>query len=383
MLEHEATTPAVALQRARRVVVKVGSAVLTANGAGLDAARIATLAGELFALGSERQVVLVSSGAVAAGFSKLGITSKRRGAALPLKQAAAAVGQSSMMWAYESAFAKFGIKVAQVLLTAEDLANRTRFLNARSTMGALLEHAVLPIVNENDTVAVSELKFGDNDNLAAMVCHLVDADLLIILSDIAGLYTKDPKRDRAARLIPVVARIDQEIEALAGGTLGVGTGGMSSKILAARKVTSRGLPMIITSGHGPRPLGAIGDNDFAGTLFLPKKKRVHGRKYWIANLATPRGTLMVDDGAHAALVTRGKSLLPSGITAVSGSFKVGDCVACVDSQNRTFARGLTRYASFDLMRVKGLKTSEVAAVIGHKDYDEVIHRDDLALLDQG
>jgi len=366
--------------RARRVVIKVGSAVLTAGGAGLDRGRIEALAADMAAVGEGRELVLVSSGAIAAGFAKLGLTHERKRAPLPLKQAAAAVGQSALMWAYESAFAQHDLKVAQVLLTADDLASRSRFLNARGTMAALLDQRVVPIVNENDTVAVDEIKFGDNDNLSAMITHLVDADLLIILSDIDGLYSADPKQHPDARLIPLVEKTSAEVEKLGGGASSVGTGGMRSKLMAARKVTQRGVPMVVASGRRERVLTELFAGVELGTLFLPQARRAESRKHWIAHIAAPRGTVRVDAGAVAALVQRQKSLLPGGVVAVDGSFKMGDCVTCVDPAGQAFARGLIRYSAAELGRIKGLKTSQIEGVLGYKDYDEVIHRDDLVLL---
>ncbi len=368
------------LGRARRVVVKVGSAVLTAAGAGLDRGRIEALAADIAALAASREVVLVSSGAIAAGFAKLGLAHERKRATLPLKQAAAAVGQSALMWTYESAFAPHGVKVAQVLLTADDLASRTRFLNARGTLAALLAHDVLPIVNENDTVAVDEIKFGDNDNLSAIVAHVIDADVLVVLSDVDGLYSSDPRRDPAARLVPFVERAGAETERVAGGASGVGTGGMRSKVLAARKVNARGVPMVVASGRRDHVLRDLFAGVELGTLFLPRPRPAASRKHWIASVATSRGSVTLDGGAVAALVDKKKSLLPGGVIAVTGSFKMGDCVTCVDPGGRAFARGLIRYSAADLVRIKGLKTSQIAAVLGRKDYDEVIHRDDLVLL---
>jgi glutamate 5-kinase len=374
-------TPRTLVTRARRVVVKVGSAVLTTEGLGLDRARIEALTSELATLkAAGRDVVLVSSGAIAAGFAKLGLSGSRRNASLPFKQAAAAVGQSALMWSYESAFSVHGIRVAQVLLTADDLASRPRFLNARSTMVALLDREVIPVVNENDTVAVEEIKFGDNDNLSAMVAHLVDADLLILLSDVEGLYSADPKHNPTARLVPVVERLSGSLAEAAGGASSVGTGGMRSKVSAARKLTARGVPVVIASGRRERVLGDLFDGREVGTIFLPQAHPSRGRKHWIAHIAAPRGSISVDAGALAALVSRGKSLLPGGVTAVSGSFRMGDCVTCLDPGGRPFARGLIRYSASDLTRIKGLRTSQIALVLGRKDYDEVIHRDDLALL---
>jgi glutamate 5-kinase len=369
------------LSKARRVVIKVGSAVLTSSGGGLDQKRIEQLAKEIVSIMDERrEVVLVSSGAIAAGLAKLGLK-KTKGMPLPLKQAAAAVGQSGLMWIYEKTFGAHGKKVAQVLLTREDLSNRSRFLNARNTLHTLLEYGVIPIINENDTVAVDEIKFGDNDNLSGMVVQLTDADLLIILSDIDGLYTADPRLHPDARFIPVVEKITAEMERGAGDALsGVGTGGMRSKIMAAKKVGAYGVPLVILNGKKPGLLAALFDGRETGTLFLPRLEKMDSRKHWIAYTAASKGGIVVDDGGRDALVHKGKSLLPGGVVSVEGTFKVGDCVNCLDLRGSVFARGLTKYSSLDLDRIRGLKTSQIEPVLGHKDYDEVIHRDDLVIL---
>ncbi len=369
------------ISKSKRVVIKVGSAVLTGSGEGLDQKRMEQLAAEIsIIMDQRREVILVSSGAIAAGLAKLGLK-KTRGMPLPLKQAAAAVGQSGLMWMYEKTFGKHGKKVAQVLLTREDLSNRTRFLNARNTLHTLLEHGVTPVINENDTVAVDEIKFGDNDSLSGMVVHLVDADLLVILSDIDGLYTADPRLDPDAEFIPVVEKITAETERGAGGALtDVGTGGMRSKIMTAKKVGAFGAPMVIVNGRKNRVLQSLFEGKDVGTLFLPKADKDRSRKHWIAYTACSSGGVVVDDGGREALVNKGKSLLPGGIVSVEGNFKAGDCVNCSDLKGNVFARGLTKYSSFDLEKIKGIKTSEIERVLGHKDYDEVIHRDDLVIL---
>lgn len=366
---------------ARRVVIKIGSSVLTDKGAGLDQKRVEHIASEVSSiLKGRRQVIVVSSGAIAAGLAKLGIK-KTRGMPLPTKQAAAAVGQSSLMWMYEKTFGAHGRKVAQVLLTREDLSNRTRFLNARNTFQTLLEYDVIPIVNENDTVAVDEIRFGDNDNLSAMVVHLVDADMLVILSDVDGLYTADPRLDPGARLLPLVEKITSEMERAAGDAVsGVGTGGMRSKIMTAKKVSAYGTPLVIVNGRTAGILSALFEGREVGTLFLPKSRPKRSRKHWIAYIACTTGGLVVDDGGRDALVNKGRSLLPSGVVKIEGRFKAGECVSCMDIKGNTFARGLTKYSSEDLEKIKGLKTSEIERVLGHKDYDEVIHRDDLVIL---
>lgn len=367
--------------KAKRVVIKVGSAVLTGAGEGLDQKRIEQLAGEISEVMDQgHEVILVSSGAIAAGLAKLGLK-RTKGMPLPLKQAAAAVGQSGLMWMYEKTFGAHGKKVAQVLLTREDLANRARFLNARNTVHTLLEYGVVPIINENDTVAVDEIKFGDNDNLSGMVVHLADAELLVILSDIEGLYTADPRLDPSAEFIPVVEKITAEMERSAGDALtDIGTGGMRSKIMTAKKVGAYGVPMVIVNGRTQGVLCALFEGKDAGTVFLPKTEKNRSRQHWIAYTACSHGGVVVDDGGRDALENKGKSLLPGGIVRVEGSFKAGDCVNCSDNKGNVFARGLTKYSSADLEQIKGLKTSQIASVLGHKDYDEVIHRDDLVIL---
>jgi glutamate 5-kinase len=366
--------------KAHRIVIKVGSAVLTNDDLGLDQDRIGRLASDMASIMDQgREAILVSSGAIAAGLAKLGLK-RSRGMPLSLKQAAAAVGQSSLMWAYEKAFAASGRRVAQVLLTREDLSNRTRFLNARNTLRALLDHGVIPVINENDTVSVDEIKFGDNDNLSGMVTHLADADLLVILTDIDGLYTADPKIDPAAELIPLVEKITAEMERGAGDArTPTGTGGMRSKLMTARKVGAYGAPTAIVNGRKNGALPALFEGVETGTLFLPRDRKPHSRKHWIAYTVRAAGTITVDDGCRDALVHKGRSLLPGGIVKVEGAFRRGDCVVCADVRGTVFARGLSKYSASDLDRIKGLKTSQIAAVLGHKDYDEVIHRDDLAL----
>ncbi len=367
--------------KSRRVVIKVGSAVLTNIEEGLDQDRIERLAADISSIsGQGREVIIVSSGAIAAGLAKLGLK-KKKNMPLSLKQAAAALGQSGLMWAYEKTFAEHGRKVAQVLLTREDLSNRTRFLNARNTLQTLLDYDVIPIINENDTVAVDEIKFGDNDNLSGMVAHLADADLLVILSDIDGLYTADPKLDPGAKLIPLVEKITADVERVAGDAqTGIGTGGMRSKIMTAKKVGAIGVPMAIVNGRKNGILFALFEGREAGTLFLPRPEKLESRKHWIAYTVCTSGRLVVDNGARDALLQKGKSLLPGGIVKVEGMFKIGDCVSCADLAGKEFARGLAKYSSTDLDRIKGLKTSQIASVLGHKDYDEVIHRDDLVIL---
>ena len=368
------------IKDAKRIVLKVGSRLVAAKECGLNTERIDRFARELAALkAQDREILMVSSGAIACGIEKLGL--KEYPKSLPLKQAAAAVGQSRLMWAYEKAFEKVGLKVAQVLLTRDDLTNRPRFLNARHTLTALLQFGVVPIINENDTVAVDEIRFGDNDSLAGMVAHLVDADLLVILSDVGGLYTEDPRHNPEATLIPLVTDVTADIERRAGGTSSFeGTGGMQTKVLAAKKAATYGVATAIVNGEHPGQLTALFHCHAVGTFFLPKDQRLTSRKHWIGYTVKTKGRLTLDDGAVEALTRKGKSLLPSGITAVHGNFESGDAVACTDRAGGEFAKGLVNYGSEAIAKIKGLKSSDIQKTLGYKDYDEVIHRDNLVIL---
>ena len=369
-----------ALPKVKRLVVKVGSGLISAPGQGLLPDRIGALADELAALAKDgREVVVVSSGAIASGMARLGLTQRPR--SIPEKQAAAAVGQSALMWHYEQAFARHGIRVAQVLLTQEDISARPRYLNARNTLQVLLRFRVVPVVNENDTVAVEEIKVGDNDNLAALVAHLVDADLLVILTDVDGLYTGDPRVDPEARRLDTVDAVTEEIERLVWDADGqVSVGGMSTKLEAARKVTSSGIPMVIASGRVPGTLRRVLRGEPLGTYFVPRGDRLAGRKRWIAFAVPPQGRLTVDAGARSALVERGKSLLPSGVVEVEGEFHAGEVVSLSAADGKEFARGLTNYDAAELRKIQGAKTKDLEERLGYKSFDEVIHRDNLVLL---
>ncbi len=369
-----------ALPKVKRLVVKVGSGLISAPGQGLLPDRIGALADELAALAKDgREVVVVSSGAIASGMARLGLTQRPR--SIPEKQAAAAVGQSALMWHYEQAFARHGIRVAQVLVTQEDISARPRYLNARNTLQVLLRFRVVPVVNENDTVAVEEIKVGDNDNLAALVAHLVDADLLVILTDVDGLYTGDPRVDPEARRLETVDAVTEEIERLVWDADGqVSVGGMSTKLEAARKVTSSGIPMVIASGRVPGTLRRVLRGEPLGTYFVPRGDRLAGRKRWIAFAVPPQGRLTVDAGARSALVERGKSLLPSGVVEVEGEFHAGEVVSLSAADGKEFARGLTNYDAAELRKIQGAKTKDLEERLGYKSFDEVIHRDNLVLL---
>jgi glutamate 5-kinase len=366
------------LDGVRRVVVKVGSNVLAGPG-GLRAARVRAIAADVAGLvAGGRHLVLVSSGAVAAGATRLG--PRRPG--LEWRQAAAAVGQPSLMAAWARAFATHRRTAAQVLLTHADLADRRRYLNARHTLRTLLDLGVVPIVNENDTVAVEELNFGDNDNLSALTASLVEAELLVVLSDVAGVYTRDPRLDRRATRLSVAHADDPALTAVAGPSRsGVGTGGMASKLAAARIAAAAGIPTVIADGTKRRALARIFDPDAdAGTLLTADGDPLGHRKHWIAHTLRPQGTLHLDAGAERALAERGRSLLPSGVRRVEGRFGVGDCVRCVGPDAREVARGLVNYGDADLDRIKGAHTRDIERLLGYKGSDEVIHRDDLVVL---
>lgn len=363
---------------AKRVVVKVGSNVLTADhGLNLKAMRsIARQVGKLIETGLE--VILVSSGAMASGVKKVGLSA--RPDELPKRQAVAAVGQAGLMMEYEKAFGRHNLKVAQILLTSEDLSNRKRYLNARNTLNTLLAWRVVPIINENDTVWVEEIKLGDNDNLAAMITLLMDADLLINLTDIDGLFNRDPRIYPDAELITTVTRINQDTEKYAGEIPGaLGTGGMTSKIKAAKKVNSAGVPMVIARGDRPNILLKLFSGQKHGTFFIPQKQRLTSRKCWIAYSLKPKGIITIDEGAVKAILKNGKSLLPSGIVAVKNDFGSGAAVEFQNQRNESLGIGLVNYSSNDINKIKGLKSSRIKQVLGHKSYDEVIHRDNLAI----
>lgn len=363
----------------RRIVVKVGSNVLSGECGHVSEQYIAGLARQIAMLMRQgREVILVTSGAIAAGLSRMNMS--RRPRLLPQLQAAAAVGQSHLMQLYARQFREHGVEVAQILLTAEDLKARNRHLNARNTILTLLAGKIIPIINENDTVATEEIKFGDNDNLSALVANLVQADILIILTDTEGLMTVDPRRGKGS-LVREVACVGEEVEALAKGAGSErGTGGMASKLKAVKMVVCSGESAIIANGREKDVLVRLLDGEQLGTFFSPRGGKLECRKRWIAFFTKPRGKLVVDEGAAAALLDKGKSLLPSGLKEIAGEFKSGDTVSIVTLASREIARGLTNYSSAELQRIKGLKTGAIVDVLGYKDYDEVIHRDNLVLL---
>jgi len=366
------------LAHVKRVVIKIGSSVIS-NASGLDLDRLATLCDDVHQLRQRGyEVILVSSGAVAAGKADLGIHGKPK--TIPLKQAAAAIGQSRLMRAYKDALRQHGIKAGQVLLTRDDLANRRRYLNARNTLMTLLEYGVVPIINENDTVVVDEIRFGDNDNLSAMTTNLAEAQLLVILSDVDGLYDSDPRYNPDAKLISDVERLTPEIEAMAGVELTeFGTGGMTTKLKAAKRATLYGAGTAIVTGRTPHNLLYLFDGHELGTYFLPARDPMAARKHWIAFTKKPKGRLLLDDGAQKAVIERGKSLLPSGIHKIDGSFERGDAVRLCDLDGREFAKGVTNYNSAELCRLLGKKTKEIEAILGYQYGEEVVHRDNLVI----
>ena len=368
------------LTQAKRIVIKIGSSLIASRAEGLRPERIERLADELATLRARgRELLLVSSGAVVSGIRKLQL--KEYPKTLPVKQAAAAVGQSRLMWAYEKAFERLNVQVAQILLTHEDLADRRRFLNARNTLTTLIGFGIVPIINENDTVAVDEIRVGDNDTLASEVAHLADADLLVILSDVDGLYTEDPRKNPAATLIPFVPDITEDIERLAGASSTFeGTGGMTTKLRAAKKVAGYGISTLILNGGQPGLLPGVLTGETGGTVFLARERRLNSRKHWIAFTLRSHGQLHLDRGAVDALTARGKSLLASGILRISGQFDVGEAVSCLDPDGKEFAKGLVNFSSDLLGQIKGLKTAEIQEKIGLQEYEEVIHRDNLVLL---
>jgi len=368
------------LRRVRRVVIKIGSQILSSP-EGIEESRLRALVRELAALHDQKkEIVVVSSGAVAAGMTRLG--RKERPKSIPEKQALAAVGQIKLMALYERHFSKFDKSVAQVLLTHADLANRQRYINAKHTFQTLLELSIVPIVNENDTVAVEEMKFGDNDHLSALVATLLGADLLVILSDVEGVYDRDPRVFNDARLIPLIDDIKKAKGAINGmSQSALGTGGIATKVTAGEEAAAAGIPTIISSGLGARAVERVfAIEEQVGTLILPEQNRLTHRKHWIAYTLKPAGDVVVDAGAHEALVQKGRSLLPSGLKEVRGAFGVGECVRCLDGQGHEFARGLVNYSAQELNQIKGLHTSKIEKVLGYKAYDEIIHRDDLVVL---
>ncbi len=370
-----------ALKNARRIVVKVGTSTITYSNGKRNFSQIDRLARELSDLQNQgKEMILVTSGAVAVGVDRLGLPKKPD--TIPGKQAAAAVGQGVLMHTYEKFFADYGQVVAQVLLTKTESLDRHRYTNSRNTFMELLKQRVIPIVNENDVVALDELKIGDNDNMSALVAGITDADLVIILSDVDGLYTANPQTDPDAELVHTVTEITPEIEASAGGAGSLrGTGGMATKIQAAKAATSSGIHLVIASGTEKNAIPNILNGEEIGTLFVSRENRLQFRKRWLAFGARIMGSIIVDDGCARALHKAGGcSILPAGITGVEGNFEAGSTVSVKDAEGHELARGLVHYSNEELEKIKGCKSNEIQDVLGHKNYDEVIHRDDLVIL---
>jgi len=367
------------IAQARRLVVKVGSALVTRNGEGLAHDFIGDCARQISALHAQgREVLLVSSGAIAAGMQRLGW--KTRPHAMHDLQAAAAVGQMGLAQAYDTTFAGHGLKAAQILLTHDDLADRTRYLNARSTLQALLQLGVVPIINENDTVVTEEIKFGDNDTLGALVANLIEADALIILTDQKGLYSADPRIDPAATLIAEGRADDRSFEAMAGGAgSGISKGGMITKVRAAQRAARSGAHTLIVSGREPDSLLTAANGGAIGTLLYAAESPLNARKQWLADHLQLAGELTLDDGAVAAL-RAGRSLLPIGVKIVDGDFERGSAVRCCAPDGREIARGLINYSSSEARRIAGHPTQDVEELLGYIDGTELIHRDNLVLL---
>jgi len=366
------------LDGARRIVVKVGSNVLTAEN-GLNLKSIRSISAQICGLLADGlEVILVSSGAMASGIRKVGLS--RRPDEIPRRQAVAAVGQAGLIMAYEKAFATHKKKVAQILLINEDLANRQRYLNARNTLNTLLAWQIVPIINENDTVMTEEIQFGDNDMLAASITLLMDADILINLTDIDGLFNKNPRTHNDAVLLPVVTRIDKQIEKIASGIPGaLGRGGMQSKIKAAKRLNTAGVPMIIANGLKAGMLKKLFAGKDHGTFFIPRSEKLASRKRWIGFNLKPQGAVVIDDGAVAAILRRGKSLLSSGIVEVEGEFSVGAAVEFCNAAGEVLGIGLVNYSAADIRKIKGLKSNQIEKRLGTKPFDEVIHRDNLVI----
>lgn len=368
-----------ALYQARRWVIKIGSALLTDTRAGLNREAIAGWVDQMAALrGRGVEVLMVSSGAVAEGMQRLGW--RRRPSALYQLQAAAAVGQMGLVQAYESAFQRHGLHTAQVLLTHDDLRDRTRYLNARSTLRALLELGVVPVVNENDTVVTEEIRFGDNDTLAAMVTNLVEADLLVILTDQEGLYDRDPRRRPDARLVSEGRAGDAALLEMAGAGGALGRGGMVTKLRAAERAARSGATTVIAGGRLPDVLTRLAAGEPLGTVLWSASGRLAARKQWLAGQLQVRGRLVLDPGAVEVIVRGGRSLLPVGVRAVEGAFQRGDMVSCLDGDGREVARGLVNYSAQEARQIAGRRSEQIETILGYVDEPELIHRDNMVVL---
>ncbi|MDQ2077701.1 glutamate 5-kinase [Marinimicrobium sp. ABcell2] len=373
------TTKRLQIPQAKRWVVKIGSALLTNDGKGLDATAIEGWVAQMASLRKQGiDLVLVSSGAVAAGMTRLGWS--QRPTAVHQLQAAAAVGQMGLVQTYEAAFQGYGLQTAQVLLDHDDLSSRQRYLNARSTLRTLLDLGVVPVVNENDTVVTDEIRFGDNDTLGALVANLIEADLLVILTDQDGMYDRDPRAHSDAQLLNEVAADDPRLEQMAGGGGALGRGGMITKVRAARVAARSGADTLILGGRLERALERAAAGEVVGTLLCASQQPQAARKRWISGQLQTRGTLVLDAGAVQVLRERGRSLLPVGVKSVLGQFTRGDMVVCVDAEGREVARGLVNYSADEAARIKGRPSADILGLLGYKDDDELIHRDNLVLI---
>lgn len=368
-----------ALSIANRLVVKIGSSLITNHGEGLDQNALNTWCADIAELQeSGKQMVLVSSGAIAEGCKRLGW--KKRPAAVHQLQAAASVGQMGLCQAYETAFQQFGVRTAQILLTHDDLSNRTRYLNARSTLTTLINLGVVPIINENDTVVIDEIRLGDNDTLAALVTNLIEADALLILTDQAGLFTADPRRNPAATLMNTVSAEDPALETIAGGAgSAVGTGGMLTKVLAAKRAARSGAHTVIAYGREPHILSRLSQGEDIGTLLQPGTTRLAARKQWLANHLTLSGRIFIDAGAAQAIRNKGSSLLPVGVIAVEGQFLRGEAVACIGPTGEEIGRGLVNYSSDEARLVVSKPNTNIETLLGYQMEPELIHRDNMVI----
>ncbi len=368
------------LRQARRLVIKIGSALLTNDGRGLDVAALGLWVDQIAELIEEGvEVVVVSSGSVAVGMSRLGLTARPE--QLHELQAAAAIGQMGLVQTWEAQFKRHDIHTAQILLTHDDLSDRKRYLNGRSTLRALLDFGVVPIVNENDTVVTDEIRFGDNDTLGALVANLIEADGLIILTDQLGLFDSDPRKNAGARLVTERRAGDQELDAMAGGGAGeLGRGGMQTKLRAARLAARSGAFTVIVGGRIEGVIGRLRQGDVIGTLLLPEQGRIAARKQWLASHLKTRGKLTLDDGAVKVLCLGGRSLLPVGVKSVEGRFRRGEMVSCVDKSGREVARGLVNYDASEARAIAGRSSDRIADVLGYISGEEMIHRDNLVIV---
>ena len=368
------------LRKVKRVVIKIGSSVLTNEHGEINEGIFDLIAAEISKIKtSGLEVVLVSSGAIAAGMKKLNIDKKPDD--IVMKQALAACGQNTLMGIYENSFSKNGQLTAQVLLTHAGFSDRKRFITARKTVFKLLKMGIIPVINENDAVANEEIMVGDNDNLAALVISLIEGDLLILLTNIDGIFSCDPNKNKDARLLSLIKEVNGDIEKYAGKTYGkTTTGGMVTKIQAVKSAAAFGVPTIIANGKVPSNISGIFDGQDIGTFFLPSLEKLTGRKHWIAYALKPMVKITIDDGAKKAITESGKSLLPSGIKSVEGDFDIGELVLCVDGDGNEVARGLTSYSASDIKKLAGQKTSNIQKILGYKYSDEIINRDDLVVL---